>query len=228
MTGTRVRVVRRADDRRVLDVLADELGVSADEVVLVREHGKPRVAEPETDLRFSVSRTPGLVVVALARGVEVGVDVESTARDVTGWALWEQLLSAEEIARLPDERSARNRALLHAWVAREAILKAAGAGLDLDPALVEVQADGTVTALPEPLGDPRTWSLEWLRLDDAVAAIACAPAAEPAQEPSRDATESDDGTGGRISVHVHCVESLSSRKRMSFVPCRKRFDCTLS
>jgi len=42
------------------------------------------------------------------------------------------------------------------------------------------------------------------------------------------ATESPARTGGRSSRHVHCAASLSSRKRMSFVPCRKRFDCTLS
>ena len=45
---------------------------------------------------------------------------------------------------------------------------------------------------------------------------------------SSEATESFAVTGGRSSRHVHCAASLSSRKRMSFVPCRKRFDCTLS
>ena len=166
MTGTPVRVVRCAHDRRVLDVLADELGVPADEVVLVREHGKPRVVEPETELRFSVSRTPGLVVVALARGVEVGVDVESTARDVTRWALWEQLLSAEEIARLPDERSARNRALLHAWVAREAILKAAGADSTSTRRSSRSKPTGRSQLCRSRSAIHGTWSLEWLRLDE--------------------------------------------------------------
>ena len=33
---------------------------------------------------------------------------------------------------------------------------------------------------------------------------------------------------GSSSRHVHCFGFLSSRKRMSFVPCRNRFDCTLS
>ena len=42
------------------------------------------------------------------------------------------------------------------------------------------------------------------------------------------ATESFARTGGRSSCQVHCFGSLSSRKRMSFVPCRKRFACTLS
>ena len=46
--------------------------------------------------------------------------------------------------------------------------------------------------------------------------------------PSNAATESFARTGGRTSRHVHCFGSLSSRKRMSFVPWRNRFDCTLS
>ena len=33
---------------------------------------------------------------------------------------------------------------------------------------------------------------------------------------------------GRTSRQVHCAGSLSERKRISFVPCRKRFPCTLS
>ena len=33
---------------------------------------------------------------------------------------------------------------------------------------------------------------------------------------------------GRTSRHVHCAGSLSGRKRISFVPWRKRFPCTLS
>ncbi len=43
-----------------------------------------------------------------------------------------------------------------------------------------------------------------------------------------EATDAEASAGGRSSRHVHCFGSLSSRKRISFVPWRKRFDCTLS
>jgi len=46
--------------------------------------------------------------------------------------------------------------------------------------------------------------------------------------PRNDATVTPRGRAGRSSSHVHCAGSLSSRKRMSLVPWRKRFDCTLS
>ena len=46
--------------------------------------------------------------------------------------------------------------------------------------------------------------------------------------PKNDATVTPRGRTGRSSRQVHAAGSLSSRKRMSFVPWRKRFDCTLS
>ena len=54
---------------------------------------------------------------------------------------------------------------------------------------------------------------------------ACRPASPQA---SSDATESAARTAGRSSCHVHLDAFLSSRNRMSLVPWRNRFDCTLS
>jgi len=43
-------------------------------------HGRPEIAGPKSELRFNLSNTPGLVVCAVTREVDVGVDVESLAR----------------------------------------------------------------------------------------------------------------------------------------------------
>ena len=114
------------------------------------------------------------MLVALARGVEVGVDVEDPARDVSGWALWPHVLSPTEVARLPRAQYDRNAEVLRLWVAKEAILKAAGSGLAVDPRSVELDAHGRVAALPAALGDPGTWSVVWLQGEGVVAAVACA------------------------------------------------------
>ncbi len=51
----------------------------------------------------------------------------------------------------------------------------------------------------------------------------------PPAVPRRASIPTFPGLGeGRSSRHVHCAGFLSSRKRMSFVPCRNLFDCTLS
>src|SRR5262245_14512351 len=39
-------------------------------------HGRPEIASPDSDLCFNIAHSAGLVACALARGREVGVDVE--------------------------------------------------------------------------------------------------------------------------------------------------------
>ena len=164
-----------ASDARTA-LLAREAGVPAAALVVRRdERGRPAIVEPETDLRFSASHSGGTTLLALARGLDVGVDAERTDRDVTDWRLWAQALTASELARLPVMRSARNLALLEAWVAKEAILKAAGVGLAVDPREVELHPSGQVAALPPALGSPPEWSIRRLRPRGLVAAVAHRP-----------------------------------------------------
>jgi 4'-phosphopantetheinyl transferase len=94
--------------------------------------GKPRLALKHwmDSLHFNVSHTDSLALYAVARGGEVGVDIERV-RDVPDWsdiadiffAPWEQ----DGLRDLPDER--RRLAFLQAWTRREALLKTSGAGL---------------------------------------------------------------------------------------------------
>ena len=46
-------------------------------------HGRPEIAGPKSELRFNLSNTPGLVVCAVTREVDVGVDVEIARADET-------------------------------------------------------------------------------------------------------------------------------------------------
>jgi len=127
--GARDRfVVRRALRRWVL---ARYLGADPATIVFTAgTHGKPELAD-EGDLRFSESESCGLALIAVARGAEVGVDVERV-RPVNG---------AEQIVErfgTPAEREAyerlgpedRHRGFLRWWTAKEALVKALGSGLD--------------------------------------------------------------------------------------------------
>lgn len=116
--------------------------------------------------------TNDLTLVAIARGVDVGVDVERLDRQVTEWVLWGQVLTAGETARLPDDRWARNVALLRSWVRREAMLKAAGVGLALEPRTIELGSGGEIIALPPVLGAVGRWGLVDLEVPGCVAAVA--------------------------------------------------------
>jgi 4'-phosphopantetheinyl transferase len=69
-------------------------------------HGKPVLADPPTPLRFNLSHSRDLAVVAVARGREVGVDVE--------WI---------------DPRRGRPADFYATWTRREAVAKCLGVGL---------------------------------------------------------------------------------------------------
>jgi 4'-phosphopantetheinyl transferase len=96
--------------------------------------GRPEIAAPggHAWLRFNLSHTRGRVVCALARGAEVGVDVEHTGR---GGRLLEVAdryfapLEVEELFSLPEP--ARLPRFFDYWTLKEAYIKARGMGLAL-------------------------------------------------------------------------------------------------
>ena len=70
---TRFSVARAA----LREILAHYLGASPDEIAFVYGgHGKPALAPPHGDLRFNLSHSHDVALCAVARGREVGVDVE--------------------------------------------------------------------------------------------------------------------------------------------------------
>jgi 4'-phosphopantetheinyl transferase len=98
------------------------------------EHGKPALAPPHDDggLHFSASYSGDIALFALARNIEVGVDVERVRADVDV-----EQIAASFFAR--DEREALNRlapgarvrAFFTCWTRKEAYVKALGTGLSL-------------------------------------------------------------------------------------------------
>jgi 4'-phosphopantetheinyl transferase len=93
---------------------------------------KPRLDHrtPVPPLRFNVSHTDGLAVVAVALEREVGVDVERIRAGTETGAVAERVLGAGEAAALralPEQR--RAEAFYRLWTRREAHVKARGDGL---------------------------------------------------------------------------------------------------
>lgn len=162
----------------VREAVAGALGIPASQLEIESdERGKPFVARPSTELRFSVTHVRGMSAVALAWARDVGVDAEPLDRDVDGWALWRHALSARELERLDHDDERRGASLLRAWARKEALLKAAGVGLAVEPATIELTADGGIEALPAAFGAPATWSLHDVSLPGYAVAVACRPAA---------------------------------------------------
>jgi 4'-phosphopantetheinyl transferase len=92
--------------------------------------GKPYLLDPPRNLRFSLTHTRGMVAVAVAEGVEVGVDVEPSDRRAESMKLARRFFAPEEVALLAAvEGEARRETFFAIWTLKEAVVKATGQGL---------------------------------------------------------------------------------------------------
>jgi 4'-phosphopantetheinyl transferase len=124
-------IVARAFLRRMLALY---LVVDPRQIRFSRQsHGKPVLTGVRTarDLRFNVSSSADRAAVAVAWQREVGVDLERIRPDFGFEDIVDQFFSAAERSALRACPSAgRADAFFHAWVRKEAYLKARGEGLD--------------------------------------------------------------------------------------------------
>jgi 4'-phosphopantetheinyl transferase len=93
------------------------------------EHGKPALADTAARLDFNLSHSGPLALIAVASGLELGIDVERIKPDRDFLALAERWLGPDETALLRErEPTDRASAFYAAWVRREALLKCGGGG----------------------------------------------------------------------------------------------------
>jgi 4'-phosphopantetheinyl transferase len=152
-------------------VLARYLAVEPSSLTLGRTPaGKPELAG--APFRVSLAHGGGVALVAVTEGRDAGVDVEPVRPDSDRWTLVDHALTPDErlqLERVPPAR--RANAFLSMWTRKEALLKAAGVGLAVDPGLVEL--DGvSVRAVPPALGSALDWTIVDVPLADHLAALA--------------------------------------------------------
>jgi len=130
-------VMSRANLRRIL---AGYLDIEPAALAFAySEFGKPSLAAPQTDIRFNASRSHDRALIACTREREIGVDTEKIREDLDVDQLAQRFFSLEENNRLRAvPADMRHQAFLHFWTCKEAILKAAGMGLSLDPVKIDV------------------------------------------------------------------------------------------
>ncbi len=99
------------------------------------EHGRPDLVPDQLGspaLRFNLSHTKGLMVLAVALGRDLGVDVEDTRRHTDGVAIADRFFSRDEVMdlhRLPAHH--QQDRFFDYWTLKEAYIKARGMGLAL-------------------------------------------------------------------------------------------------
>jgi 4'-phosphopantetheinyl transferase len=163
--------VSSAEPRPIEAVVAHYLHVDPSSVRLARAPAR----KPEllgAPLRVSLAHSGQVALVAVTKSHDVGVDVETLRDGVDRWSLVDHALTPRERQRLeaipPMQRA---YAFLSMWTRKEALLKAAGVGLAVDPRLVELDGP-SIRALPPDLGSVGDWILFDLPLSGHVGAVA--------------------------------------------------------
>ncbi|WP_442754977.1 4'-phosphopantetheinyl transferase family protein [Methylocystis sp. JAN1] len=125
--------------------------------------GKPFLLDPPRDLRFSLSHTRGMVAVAVAEGVEIGIDVEPSDRRAESMKLAQRFFAPEEVALLAAVEGEARRDLFFAiWTLKEAVVKATGQGLSRALDSFSVTPDPPRVTMKE--GSAQEWSVaHWRR-----------------------------------------------------------------
>ncbi len=108
---------------------------------LTEPHGKPHL-EPSWDLGFNLAHSGSTVVIALAHGTAIGVDVEELGHDVPALRLARRFFTDTEANAVATARKgSRLRVFHHCWTAKEAVLKATGSGLTVSVSTIDVDPD---------------------------------------------------------------------------------------
>lgn len=159
-------------------ILSGCIGVPPDSLAFATgDNGKPRLIRHDeriADIRFNLSHSGEMALVAVTRGREVGVDIECVRNNISHASLARRFFAAEEREALeatpPEERL---HAFFRCWTRKEAYLKAVGAGLSvpLDRFAVSLERGRARVIRPIP-GDWRggDWSLTDLDIGEGYAA----------------------------------------------------------
>ncbi len=108
-------------------ILAHELGAPAQELTWTRgRHGKPELAGSWTGLRFNLSHSADLSIVAVSASRAVGVDVQHLVPGLDTMGLARRFFRPDEVAYLDGDPAGRFARL---WARKEAVIKAGGGRL---------------------------------------------------------------------------------------------------
>jgi 4'-phosphopantetheinyl transferase len=141
---------------------------------------KPSLGQPHaaSRIRFNISHSGGIALLAFSRGREVGVDVEQIKRDIEVEAIGRRFFSAHEqgqLFALPAEQQVE--AFFRCWTRKESYIKATGDGLSLplsqfDVSLAVGEKDALGATRPD-AGEAEKWLLTDASTELGYAAALC-------------------------------------------------------
>lgn len=124
-------------------VIGSALGEKAGALRFMRgPFGKPSIDGPP--VHFNFSDTKDAILIGLCNEHDIGVDIETMARDVDHHAVSEHYFTSEEVEAIRKDGDGSKRKFLEYWTRKEAVLKASGVGI-MDDLRVLCVLDGTHT-----------------------------------------------------------------------------------
>ena len=180
-TGGQSVFQQRATRRFYLRLLLGAyLGLPGKDVRITRRvKGRPELDSGQTnsELNFNVAWSSGCYLVGVNSGATIGVDMESAARKPGNpMALARRYFSQQEISALSGFKGSElQRAFMHTWACKEAIVKASGLGIanQLCRFTVDVNPGNPPAVLDMRDDDPAAWKLAMAEpAPDSIAAIA--------------------------------------------------------
>jgi 4'-phosphopantetheinyl transferase len=125
-------------------------------------NGKPALAPSQgtPDIRFNLSHSTGIVVIAFSLGRDVGIDVEFVDQDVDPMHIARSQFSVAEAQMLESLPETRRRQTFFAlWTLKEAYIKATGDGLSLPLSQFAFSLDPPTVSFSSQVEDsPNHWS----------------------------------------------------------------------
>lgn len=149
--------------------LAGELALAPSDLPLQRDaRGRPRLGGALSHWDCNWSHSGDGLLIALGRGVQVGIDLERLRHRGRALELAQRYFTAPELAWLHAAPSAavRDHHFLRLWCAKEALLKAHGHGISFGLHRLRFADDGGALRLAEcdpALGPPEAWTLQELQ-----------------------------------------------------------------
>ncbi|MGA2639562.1 MAG: 4'-phosphopantetheinyl transferase superfamily protein [Spirochaetia bacterium] len=147
--------------------------------ITVEASGKPSL-DRSAGIQFNISHTRDFALIAVTRGLRVGIDIERVREVRDMEAILDGFFSEQEKAHLRSRAAEeRIRTFFLLWTRREAAAKAVGLGLfdsfarfTLSPS--ELDRSGFIVALPQPDAPTGATAVWWMR--DLLPAPGCAGA----------------------------------------------------
>jgi 4'-phosphopantetheinyl transferase len=110
-------------------------------------HGRPEIGAPATDWHFNLSHSAGLVVCAIGRTRELGVDLEDLERRPPDPALVARYCSPAEASDVLSQGAEWSDRFLRYWTLKESYLKARGLGISVPLAEISFALNGSTARI---------------------------------------------------------------------------------